>query len=171
MRHSEARSVTLSLRCQEGATVLEVSDDGVGFEPALVRANPVRGHFGLRVLGDLAREAGADLRVASAPGEGTRWCLRVPDRGAPSGSPARSRHALFYARHADRANEASLVSAGSSGAGADDWTEGDEGLLAHAFAHQAVEEVLEPHPGASRFLSRPGRLLGMDVTRHRPGRP
>jgi signal transduction histidine kinase len=172
MRHSQARSVTLSLRGHEGATVLEVSDDGVGFEPALVRANPAHGHFGLRVLGDLAREAGADLRVASAPGEGTRWCLRVPERGAPAASPARSRYALFYARQAGAADKGSVVSTGSTGGGPDDWSDDAEGLLAHAFAHQSAEEVLEPQPGASRFLSRPGRLLGMgDGTRHRPGRP
>jgi len=83
MRHAQARSVTVSVRREEGATVLEVSDDGVGFEPAQVRANPAHGHFGLRVLGDLARDAGADLRVASAPGQGTRWYLRVPETGAP----------------------------------------------------------------------------------------
>jgi hypothetical protein len=165
------------VRRDAGATVLEVSDDGVGFEPAHVRANPAHGHFGLRVLGDLAREAGADLRVASAPGQGTRWYLRVPDPSSAAGATTRSRYALSYARHADGPDD-------PAGDGSDD----GEGLLAHAFAHQAAEhaarqaarqaahqtaeDALQPDVGAIRFLSRPGRLLGTgDVTRHRPGRP
>jgi len=160
MRHSQARSVTVSLRRHAGATTLEVSDDGVGFEPAQVRANPVHGHFGLRVLGDLAREAGADLRVASAPGKGTRWYLRVPNTGAAAGSAERLRVDVPGASPDGRPDD-------RPGGEAD-----DGGLLAHAFARQAAEEVLQPHSGAVRFLARPGRLLGKtDSTGRRNGRP
>jgi len=154
MRHSQARSVTLCVRRDADATVLEVSDDGVGFEPTQVRANPAHGHFGLRVLGDLAREAGADLGVASAPGQGTRWHLRVPDPTAPARVRDRPHYALAYA---------------GSGPGPDGRSDDGEGLLAHAFARQSAQEVLEPHPGVLRFRGRPGRLLGTpDVDEHRP---
>jgi nitrate/nitrite-specific signal transduction histidine kinase len=52
---------------------LSIDDDGVGFvaEEGLAR----EGHFGLRVLTDLARDAGAALRLATAPGHGTHWRL------------------------------------------------------------------------------------------------
>ena len=54
-----------------------VSDDGVGFDAVAVLAEPPEGHLGLRVMADLAEQAGAQLSVASAPGAGTRWRLVV----------------------------------------------------------------------------------------------
>jgi signal transduction histidine kinase len=53
-----------------------VHDNGVGFDIEENRARP--GHFGLRVMSDLARDAGATLHVASAPRQGTTWRLRLP---------------------------------------------------------------------------------------------
>jgi len=66
------------LHAREGEIVLDVRDDGVGFDPVGVVENPAGGHFGLRVPGDVAADAGAAVRVASAPGQGTHWQLRVP---------------------------------------------------------------------------------------------
>jgi two-component system, NarL family, sensor kinase len=78
-RHALADHVTLSLRREDDATVLEIGDDGIGFDPdEELRRNRTDDHFGLRVLVDVARDGGADLRLASAPGHGTRWLLRVP---------------------------------------------------------------------------------------------
>lgn len=78
MRHSLADRVTVTLSRETDATTLEISDDGVGFDPAAAYEHRSDGHFGLRVLVDVAREAGADLLLAAAPGQGTRWLLRVP---------------------------------------------------------------------------------------------
>jgi nitrate/nitrite-specific signal transduction histidine kinase len=61
------------------ATVLEISDDGTGFDPAPVLLNPQDGHFGLRILTDVAANAGARLLLATAPGAGCSWRLEVPD--------------------------------------------------------------------------------------------
>jgi two-component system NarL family sensor kinase len=58
--------------------VLEVADNGIGFDASEAFDRPHEGHFGLRVLVDVAREGGADLLLATAPGHGTRWLLRVP---------------------------------------------------------------------------------------------
>ncbi|MET0734711.1 MAG: ATP-binding protein [Microbacterium sp.] len=69
----------------DGATVLEVADDGPGFDPSSLRDRP-DGHFGTRIVGDLATEAGARLEVATAPGAGTAWRLTVP-RTADAGGP------------------------------------------------------------------------------------
>jgi two-component system NarL family sensor kinase len=63
--------------------VLEVSDDGPGFDPHALRETPTSGHLGTRVLVDLAAQSGAELSLATAPGRGTRWRLRIrtaPDR-------------------------------------------------------------------------------------------
>ena len=78
-RHASARNVDVRLFRQGPATVLEISDDGTGFDPAPVLGNPEDGHFGLRILTDMAADAGADLLLATAPGAGCRWRLEVPD--------------------------------------------------------------------------------------------
>jgi len=64
--------------------VLEVGDDGPGFDQT--DAGGVQsGHLGVRVIADLAEQAGAELSLATAPGQGTRWRLRLP-RGAADGA-------------------------------------------------------------------------------------
>jgi signal transduction histidine kinase len=83
-RHAAASRVTVAV-APDGATramVLTVEDDGVGFLPEEGLAR--EGHLGLRVLTDLARDAGATLRLASAPGRGTTWELRLPDAEGPA---------------------------------------------------------------------------------------
>jgi two-component system, NarL family, sensor kinase len=76
--HARARHVRVSLALEHSAVVLEISDDGAGFDATEARSATERGHFGLQVLADVAADAGADLAVASAPGAGTRWVLRIP---------------------------------------------------------------------------------------------
>jgi signal transduction histidine kinase len=73
--HADASHVEVGVQRKGGRVTLEVSDDGRGFEDASPRAE---GHFGLSLIEDLARDAGADLSVRSAPGEGTRVRLEAP---------------------------------------------------------------------------------------------
>src|SRR6478735_3440423 len=77
-RHAGASTVSLQLRRTEDNVLLEIDDDGVGFDAATIIAHPEEGHFGLRILGDVVDRAGAELWLASAPGAGTQWQLRVP---------------------------------------------------------------------------------------------
>lgn len=74
VRHSGASAVRASVRRSGDVAVLEVADDGRGFDPAAVPD----GHYGLRLLGDLARDADGRLDVRSAPGAGTVVRLEVP---------------------------------------------------------------------------------------------
>jgi len=78
--HSRAESVELSVWLQDGWLVLNVIDEGVGFEPDALTAAPAGGHVGLSLLRDLARAAGGGLDVRSTPGKGTRVELEVPCR-------------------------------------------------------------------------------------------
>ena len=79
-RHAHAGRVDVRLARHpdgQGAAILEVVDNGSGFDAADAVAHPPEGHFGLRVLSDVARDAGVDLRVRSARGVGTHWQLRI----------------------------------------------------------------------------------------------
>jgi two-component system NarL family sensor kinase len=77
-KHSRATSVSVRLRQIHGVVLLDIADDGAGFDVAEALANPPEGHLGMRLLADAAAEAGATLSVASAPAHGTRWRLEVP---------------------------------------------------------------------------------------------
>jgi signal transduction histidine kinase len=72
--HAHAREIRLVLQGDSSAIILEVADDGVGFDLSTTRPE---GHFGLALIDDLARKAGAELAVRSAPGAGTTWRLSM----------------------------------------------------------------------------------------------
>ncbi|HEV2249353.1 MAG TPA: GAF domain-containing sensor histidine kinase [Candidatus Limnocylindria bacterium] len=74
-RHARARQAGLSLRRTDGAIVLEIVDDGVGYDTATSAAG-----LGLRNMRERAFNAGARLDVTSTPGAGTRIRLRIPSR-------------------------------------------------------------------------------------------
>jgi len=61
--------VHVSLRADGGELVLSVADDGCGFDPAGVAAGE---HFGLVGMREQAALIGAELKLDSAPGQGTR---------------------------------------------------------------------------------------------------
>jgi len=77
-RHAAARAVDLRLAAEGDTVILQVEDDGLGFDLDAARDVAQEGHFGLRLLPDLASQSGATLRVATAPGAGTKWRLEVP---------------------------------------------------------------------------------------------
>ena len=77
-QHAAATIVQVRLERTERHTVMEIIDDGVGFDAAGLLAHPKEGHFGLRVLGDVVADAGGELELSSAPGAGTSWRLRIP---------------------------------------------------------------------------------------------
>jgi signal transduction histidine kinase len=75
-RHARARRAALSLRREgDDAVVLEVSDDGVGYDTATAV-----GGLGLRNMRQRAFNAGARLDVISTLGAGTTLRLRMPVR-------------------------------------------------------------------------------------------
>lgn len=72
IRHGGATRIDLRLFEQAGGSVLQIEDDGHGFDPATAAG---RGS-GLVNQTSRAREMGAILRIDSAPGDGTRLTLR-----------------------------------------------------------------------------------------------
>jgi signal transduction histidine kinase len=68
LRHADATRIDVVLVAGEGATVLRVTDDGVGFAPASLVAGR---RLGLVSMRERARAAGGTLTVTSEPGGGT----------------------------------------------------------------------------------------------------
>jgi signal transduction histidine kinase len=79
-RHSGAAGVRIAVLEDTDAAVVEVTDDGRGFDVAQ-RASP--GHFGLVNLRDRAAALGGELRIESRPGGGTTVMVRIPLPHAP----------------------------------------------------------------------------------------
>jgi len=73
-RHAGAATCRVTLREEEGAGVLEVDDDGSGFD---VGAAGGQGH-GLGNLRERAETLGGGLELESTPGEGTTVRIRIP---------------------------------------------------------------------------------------------
>jgi signal transduction histidine kinase len=77
LKHARTTGVDLSLREEDSALVtLEVSDDGVGFDPN----GSFPGHLGLRSMRERAERLGGTLEIRSEPGKGTRISVHIPSR-------------------------------------------------------------------------------------------
>lgn len=73
-RHSGAPGAHLTIACRDDELVVEVADEGSGFDPAAVADSGI----GLAGMVERARLIGAELVVATAPGAGTVVCLGLP---------------------------------------------------------------------------------------------
>jgi NarL family two-component system sensor histidine kinase YdfH len=82
-RHARASSARVSATRRGPRVVVEIEDDGVGFDPAAAATRADR--YGLLGLRERARLAGGALAVESAPGAGTRIRLELPAREADRG--------------------------------------------------------------------------------------
>lgn len=78
VKHADAETVDVTLSKEPSDVVLEIIDDGVGMTDDVVDGASEPGHFGLRLLSDLAAEHHATLSVATAEGRGTAWRVEIP---------------------------------------------------------------------------------------------
>ncbi|MEV5239223.1 sensor histidine kinase [Streptomyces cinnamoneus] len=87
--HSSAATAAVTLTCLDDHVVLDIADDGRGFDPAAGRpgAGRERGH-GLPAMRARALGIGGRLSVESAPGEGTVVSVSVPLPPSPTPSPS-----------------------------------------------------------------------------------
>jgi signal transduction histidine kinase len=75
VRHAGAQRVTVRVSTEPGTLVLEVSDDGTGFDPG--RPELRARHLGLTSMEERARELGGHLEIRSRPGAGTTVRLEL----------------------------------------------------------------------------------------------
>jgi PAS domain S-box-containing protein len=74
VKHAHATSLRVDLRQADRHLVVEIADNGVGFDPT----GAYSGHLGLTSMRERAAALGADLAIESAPGQGTRLTVRLP---------------------------------------------------------------------------------------------
>ena len=71
-KHAHATRVELTLQERDGQLVLEIRDNGKGFDTS--REFP--GHLGLRSMPERAAQIGSEFQIQSLPGEGTVITVR-----------------------------------------------------------------------------------------------
>jgi signal transduction histidine kinase len=76
IKHAGASQVNVRLGRSPEAILLEIRDNGVGFDSA----SSFPGHLGLLSMRERLKNLGGVLSIKSTPGEGTTICARVPAR-------------------------------------------------------------------------------------------
>jgi len=84
--HADAATLRIGLRASRGRSIITVTDDGIGFNPAVIRSKTDRG-MGLMGISRRAAWLGGRVDVTSRPGDGTTIRISVPI--AESEAPAR----------------------------------------------------------------------------------
>jgi signal transduction histidine kinase len=75
LRHAQAEHVAVRLRSDDGRLLLEVSDDGTGFDPDEARLRSRR--LGLTSMEERAERLGGRIEIRSSPGSGTTVRLEL----------------------------------------------------------------------------------------------
>jgi signal transduction histidine kinase len=75
LKHAKATKEDVRIFVENKTIILEVSDDGIGFDPSAIDQ---RGGMGLVNMGERARHIGGALTIQSTPGKGTIVRVSVP---------------------------------------------------------------------------------------------
>ncbi|MBK9697836.1 MAG: sensor histidine kinase [Propionibacteriaceae bacterium] len=87
-RHANAGHVHVTLARAEDQVRLDIVDDGVGFNPTSIAAEPtLAGGYGLRALRERLATIGGGLAIESEPGQGTAISVTVPFAPAAGVTP------------------------------------------------------------------------------------
>jgi len=79
LRHARASRVQVSLKVERGELVLEIGDDGAGFEVAAAHRAAARGQsMGLASMEERVALVNGTLEIRSTPGSGTDIAARIP---------------------------------------------------------------------------------------------
>jgi signal transduction histidine kinase len=81
-RHSKASEIRVNIKCGPKAVVLEITDNGCGFDLVAQEANPRAGHWGFGGMKERAIAVGALFECHSAESKGTEIVVTVPARRA-----------------------------------------------------------------------------------------
>lgn len=71
VKHAQAKNATLTVHRRNARVILDIADDGCGFNSQAQAQSGPRGHWGLEMMRERAEAVGAQLHVESSPGHGT----------------------------------------------------------------------------------------------------
>jgi signal transduction histidine kinase len=74
-KHSRAHKASIQTRWEDRSLRLQVSDDGVGFDPSRM---PYGGHYGLKFMKERVELLNGSLKIKSTDGAGTTLEVQVP---------------------------------------------------------------------------------------------
>ena len=77
LKHAQAQHVVVTARAGDEAVLLEVEDDGIGFDPDAPETRSRR--LGLTSMEERAQRLGGTLEISSVPGAGTTVRLEAAD--------------------------------------------------------------------------------------------
>jgi len=77
LRHSHAKSVQINLKQTRNHVILEIEDDGAGFDTSDYK----KGGIGMRSMKERSEQIGAALKLISEPGKGTKIVLTLRKDG------------------------------------------------------------------------------------------
>lgn len=77
-KHAKASQVTVTEEVQDGRVRLSIADNGIGFDQNRLEQPEGRHGWGLMTMRERARAVGAQCRIESHPGHGTRVIVEVP---------------------------------------------------------------------------------------------
>lgn len=99
VRHAEPTAVSIVARAQADSIVIEVVDDGRGFDARDARPRIEGGHIGVAAMTERAALAGGRVTIESAPGRGATLRLVLPagDAAGPQGDDGSPRSAASSA--------------------------------------------------------------------------
>jgi signal transduction histidine kinase len=76
VKHARASRIDLRLEQTAGETLLEVRDNGAGFDTTA----SYPGHLGLHSMRERVTHLGGTFQIESTPGTGASICVRIPGR-------------------------------------------------------------------------------------------
>jgi Signal transduction histidine kinase len=76
-KHAKAKRASIATRIEDPGWIVEIVDDGVGFDVGAV-ASRGRRNFGIQFMHERAELLGAELEVSSRPDAGTVVRLTIP---------------------------------------------------------------------------------------------
>jgi signal transduction histidine kinase len=76
LKHARAEHAWLTLQERNGQVLLEIRDDGIGFDPLLIPHSS--GHFGILGMRERVEMAGGSWKLQSVPGGGTLVRASLP---------------------------------------------------------------------------------------------
>ncbi len=77
-KHAEASNVVVTMESADGGVLIEVQDDGVGFDVAGSEQGSKDGHIGLSAIRERCRMSGGWCRIESEQGKGTTVRFWIP---------------------------------------------------------------------------------------------